>query len=99
MHSINFLFSYLLQDSTVLHVEILDINDNSPEFVPNPSASLFTYIRFTEEGPGSLNSVIIDVNATDKDDGTNADIVYSMSGDAHGHFWLDSSTVSFRVFL
>ncbi|KAJ7358979.1 hypothetical protein OS493_019884 [Desmophyllum pertusum] len=74
------------------YMEILDINDNSPEFVPNPSASLSTYIRFTEEGPGSLNKVIIDVNATDKDEGTNADIVYSMSGDEHGHFRLDSST-------
>ena len=75
-------------------MEILDINDNTPEFVPSPSASLSTYIRHTDEGPESLSSVIIDVNATDKDTGTNAKIVYSMSGDEHGHFQLNSTTVS-----
>ena len=75
-------------------MEILDINDNTPEFVPSPSASLSTYIRVTNEGPESVNTVIIDVNATDKDSGTNAKIVYSMSGDEHGYFKLNSSTVS-----
>lgn len=83
-----------LQDSSVLHVEILDINDNAPEFVPSPSASLSTYIRLTDEGPESANSIIIDVNATDKDKGTNAKILYSMSGDEHGYFQLNSTTVS-----
>lgn len=75
-------------------METLDINDNTPEFVPSPSASLSTYIRHTDEGPESVNSVIIDVNATDKDTGTNAKIVYSMSGDEHGYFKLNSTTVS-----
>jgi len=75
-------------------VEILDINDNAPEFVPSPSASLSTYIRITDEGPESVNNVIIDINATDKDAGTNAKIVYSMSGDEYGYFQLNSSTVS-----
>ena len=75
-------------------MEILDINDNTPEFVPSPSASLSTYIRHTDEGPESVNSIIIDVNATDKDTGMNAKIVYSMSGDEHGYFKLNSTTVS-----
>ena len=92
--SMNPPIAVFLQDSAVLHVEILDINDNTPEFVPSPSASLSTYIRHTDEGPESLNTVIIDVNATDKDTGTNAKIVYSMSGDEHGHFQLNSTTVS-----
>lgn len=83
-----------LQDSTVLHVKILDINDNPPEFVPIPSASLSTYIRHTDEGPESVGSVIIDINATDKDEGSNAEILYSLSGDEHGYFELNSSTVS-----
>ena len=74
-------------------MEILDINDNTPEFVPSPSAFLSTYIRLINEGPESEESVIIDVNATDKDDGTNAKIVYSMSGDEHGYFQLNSTTV------
>ncbi|KAL9962398.1 hypothetical protein ACROYT_G031498 [Oculina patagonica] len=82
----------VLWDSTVLHVKILDINDNSPEFVPSPSASLSTYIRHTDEGPGSVGSVIIDVNATDKDEGSNAEILYSLSGDEHGYFHLNAST-------
>ena len=90
---------HFLQGSSVLHVEILDINDNPPEFVPSPSASLSTYIRLTDEGPDSVNRVIIDVNATDKDDGTNAKIVYSLSGDQHRYFQLDSSTVRLRTFL
>ena len=80
-------------------MEILDINDNAPEFVPSPSASLSTYIRRTDEGSESVNSVIIDVNATDKDAGTNAKILYSMSGDEHGYFQLNSSTVSLTFLL
>ena len=92
-------YGVFLQVSSVLHVEILDINDNAPEFVPSPSASLSTYIRRTDEGPESVNSVIIDVNATDKDAGTNAKIVYSMSGNEHGYFQLISSTVSLTFLL
>lgn len=88
-----------LQDSSVLHVEILDINDNTPEFVPSPSASLSTYIRHINEGPESVDSVIIDVNATDKDTGTNAKILYSMSGDEYGHFQLNSTTVSLTFLI
>lgn len=80
-------------------MEILDINDNTPEFVPSPSASLSTYIRLTDEGPESVNSVIIDVNATDKDARTNAEIVYFMSGDEHGYFQLNSSTVCLTFLL
>ena len=75
-------------------MKILDINDNRPEFVPTPSASLSTYIRLTDEGPESIGRVIIDVNATDKDEGRNAEILYSLSGDEHGYFQLNSSTVS-----
>ena len=80
-------------------MEILDINDNTPEFVPSPSASLSTYIRHINEGPESVDSVIIDANATDKDTGTNAKILYSMSGDEHGHFQLNSTTVSLTFLI
>lgn len=77
----------------MLHVNILDINDNSPEFDPNPSGSLATYIKSVDEGPDSVGMVIMDVSATDKDHGSNAEIKYSMSGDKHGYFQMDSSTV------
>ena len=83
----------------MLHIKILDINDNSPEFVPSPSASLSTYIRVIDEGADSINKAIIDVNATDKDDGTNSKIVYTFSGDQHGYFHLNSSTVRLRTFV
>ncbi|XP_068705618.1 cadherin-23-like isoform X2 [Montipora foliosa] len=81
-----------LWDSTILHIDILDINDNSPEFIPNPSDSLLSYIKSIDEGPGSVGMVVIDVNATDKDYGTNAEIRYSMSGDENGYFKINSST-------
>ena len=84
---------YCLQDSVILHIDILDINDNSPEFIPNPSDSLLSYIKSIDEGPGSVGMVVIDVNATDKDYGTNAEIRYSMSGDENGYFKINSSTV------
>ena len=77
----------------MLHIDILDINDNSPEFDPKPSESLSSYIRSIDEGPGSVGMVVIDINATDKDDGRNAAIRYSMSGDSHGYLKIDSVTV------
>lgn len=81
----------MLWGYSMLHIKILDINDNSPEFVPSPSGSLSTYIRVIDEGADSINKAIIDVNATDKDDGTNSKIVYTFSGDQHGYFHLNSS--------
>lgn len=91
-------YPYFSQDSTVLHVTILDINDNSPEFEPSPSESLSTYIKSIDEGPDSVDSVVIDINATDKDFGLNAEIRYSMAGDNHGYFQVDSITVGFVQF-
>ena len=91
-------YPYFSQDSTVLHVTILDINDNSPEFEPSPFESLSTYIKSIDEGPDSVDSVVIDINATDKDFGLNAEIRYSMAGDNHGYFQVDSITVGFVQF-
>ena len=82
----------------MLHVTILDINDNSPEFEPSPSESLSTYIKSIYEGPNSIDSVVIDINATDKDFGSNAEIRYSMAGDNHEYFQVDSITVGFVQF-
>ncbi|XP_074606157.1 cadherin-23-like isoform X2 [Acropora palmata] len=81
-----------LWDSTILHVDVMDINDNSPEFVPKPSELLSAYIRSIDEGSGSVGMVVVDVNATDRDSGPNAEIRYSISGDENGYFKIDSST-------
>ena len=78
---------------------ILDINDNAPEFEPNPSDASAAYIIAINEGPDSANKVVIDLNATDQDYGTNADLQYSMTGDQHDQFEVDSSTVFFRYYF
>ena len=77
----------------------MDINDNSPEFVPKPSELLSAYIRSIDEGSGSVGMVVIDVNATDRDSGPNAEIRYSISGDEHGYFKIDSSTVCAKILI
>lgn len=82
----------------MLHITILDINDNSPEFEPSPSESLSTYIKSIDEGPDSVDAMVIDINGTDKDFGSNAEIRYSMAGNNNGYFQVDSITVSFVQF-
>lgn len=84
---------FRLQDSTILHINVMDINDNSPEFVPKPSEMLSAYIRSIDEGSGSVGMVVVYVNATDRDSGPNAEIRYSISGDENGYFKIDSFTV------
>ncbi|XP_035681706.1 protocadherin-17-like isoform X1 [Branchiostoma floridae] len=59
-----------LYDSQVLFVNILDTNDNSPLF------DKATYsVDIMENTP--VGSLVIDLNATDPDEGTNGEIVYS----------------------
>lgn len=77
----------------------MDINDNSPEFVPKPSELLSAYIRSIDEGSGSVGMVVVDVNATDRDSGPNAEIRYSISGDENGYFKIDSFTVCAKILI
>nr|XP_014335042.1 PREDICTED: protocadherin alpha-12 [Bos mutus] len=59
-----------LTSTVQLLITILDVNDNAPEF-----DQLIYKVRILEN---SLNgSLVIKLNATDPDDGTNADITYS----------------------
>ena len=74
-------------------MQVLDVNDNIPEFQPSPSLSEQAYVVSVEEGSNTLNETILDVNATDKDFGRNADILYSMSGDSNGYFSVNHVTV------
>ncbi|KAK3724593.1 hypothetical protein QZH41_006357 [Actinostola sp. cb2023] len=79
-------------NSTTVHVNILDVNDNAPEFDPQPSQSPQSYIVTVNEGPNTINSTIVNINATDKDYGSNAEIRYSLTGDEHGFFQLNPVT-------
>ncbi|XP_010211348.1 PREDICTED: protocadherin gamma-A4-like, partial [Tinamus guttatus] len=54
-----------------IHVVVLDANDNPPVF----SQAVYT-VRVREDVP--VGSVLLAVNATDADEGTNADVAYSL---------------------
>ncbi|KAK6324528.1 hypothetical protein J4Q44_G00038700 [Coregonus suidteri] len=58
--------------STLLKISVADSNDNSPVFEQSSYV-----INLLENSP--VGSLLIDLNATDADDGTNAKIVYSFS--------------------
>ncbi|XP_063731851.1 protocadherin-18b isoform X4 [Eleginops maclovinus] len=58
--------------STLVKISISDSNDNSPAFEEQAYI-----INFVENSP--LGTLIIDLNATDPDEGTNGKIVYSFS--------------------
>ncbi|XP_028312765.1 protocadherin-18-like isoform X1 [Gouania willdenowi] len=58
--------------STLLKINIADSNDNSPVFDKSSYV-----INLVESSP--VGTLLIDLNATDADDGTNAKIVYSFS--------------------
>ncbi|XP_042341733.1 protocadherin-18a isoform X1 [Plectropomus leopardus] len=58
--------------STLLKISVADSNDNSPIFDKSSYV-----INLLENSP--VGTLLIDLNATDADDGTNAKIVYSFS--------------------
>uniref|UniRef100_A0A3P9MVN1 Protocadherin 18a n=1 Tax=Poecilia reticulata TaxID=8081 RepID=A0A3P9MVN1_POERE len=58
--------------STLLRISIADSNDNSPVFEKSSYV-----INLPENSP--VGTLLIDLNATDADDGTNAKIAYSFS--------------------
>uniref|UniRef100_A0A8B9RS20 Cadherin-23 n=1 Tax=Accipiter nisus TaxID=211598 RepID=A0A8B9RS20_9AVES len=62
-----------LWGTTMLHVEVIDINDNRPIFVRPPNG---TILHIKEEIP--LRSNVYEVYATDKDEGLNGAVLYSL---------------------
>ncbi|NXU56641.1 CAD23 protein, partial [Turnix velox] len=62
-----------LWGTTMLHVEVIDINDNRPVFIRPPNG---TILHIKEEIP--LRSNVYEVYATDKDEGLNGAVLYSL---------------------
>lgn len=71
-------------------VHVTDINDNVPEFTSPTMTVILT------EGNSTAGIHVIQVNATDKDDGDNKLITYSISGGNLGDvFQIDGDTVRY----
>ncbi|XP_063060967.1 protocadherin-16 [Engraulis encrasicolus] len=75
--------------STIVEVSVLDINDNSPLF----QSSTYT-IDVSEDIPES--SAVLEVTATDEDEGPNGQVLYYLSQEAQGMFLVDEH--SGRIF-
>ncbi len=79
--------------TVVIHVTVLDANDNSPVF----SQDIYK-VSLPENSP--LDTVVVTVSATDADEGQNGEVKYEfsrISDRARKLFLLDSSTGAIRV--
>ncbi|GAA6072945.1 protocadherin Fat 4, partial [Tachysurus ichikawai] len=73
-----------IRDEALVHVEVLDINDNSPEF-----ASSMIPVNIQEDA--AIGANVTQVEAKDADSGLNAEIHYSLVGSA-GMFSINPET-------
>ncbi|KAM4033934.1 cadherin-23 isoform 2-T3 [Anomaloglossus baeobatrachus] len=81
-----------LSATTVVYVTILDENDNPPQF------ERMLYEITLDEGPMTLNSVIITTTAVDRDEGLNGTVTYSIiSGNLQNTFSINNSTGLIRA--
>ena len=63
-----------LTDTSIISITVLDVNDNSPVFsAPSYSAEL-------AEGTG-MGQLVVQVSASDNDEGTNQEILFSITGE------------------
>ena len=82
------LIVFHLQGRKDVTVHVTDLNDNAPEFSPPLVTAILT------EGNSTTNKFVIRVNATDKDEGDNKLITYSITGGNLGDvFQIDRDTV------
>ncbi|XP_046573465.1 protocadherin Fat 4-like [Haliotis rubra] len=70
--------------TTTLNITVMDINDNTPQF--NPGTTVFS----VEENAGPTS--ITTLTATDKDEGRNGQVSYSLVEGGFGLFAVDEST-------
>ncbi|XP_058148651.1 protocadherin Fat 2 [Dasypus novemcinctus] len=76
------------QADVTLHVE--DVNDNAPRFSPSHCA-VAVFDNTTVKTPVAV------VFARDSDQGANAQVVYSLTGSADGHFSIEATTGVIRL--
>ncbi|XP_008066005.1 protocadherin Fat 2 [Carlito syrichta] len=76
------------QADVTLHVE--DVNDNAPRFFPSHCA-VAVFDNTTVKTPVAV------VFARDPDQGANAQVVYSLTDSAEGHFSIDATTGVIRL--
>ncbi|TRY65999.1 hypothetical protein DNTS_003779, partial [Danionella cerebrum] len=74
-----------LTSTVVLDITVLDLNDNSPVF---PS-SIYS-VEVPEDAPEG--SLVLEVSASDKDEGSNSKLVYFLSPESKGMFTVDQHT-------
>uniref|UniRef100_A0A8C5DNT2 Cadherin domain-containing protein n=1 Tax=Gouania willdenowi TaxID=441366 RepID=A0A8C5DNT2_GOUWI len=78
--------------TVVIHVTVLDANDNAPVF----SQSVYKATSLPENSP--LDTLVITVSATDADEGINSEVTYLFDGDQWKQvFSLNSKTGEVRV--
>lgn len=72
---------------------MIDLNDNIPEFSPSIINATLT------EGNSTADQFVIRVNATDKDEGDNKLIIYSIiEGNLGDVFQIDEKTVRQTIY-
>ncbi|TDG46679.1 hypothetical protein AWZ03_006859 [Drosophila navojoa] len=77
--------------TATVYLNVLDINDNNPEFYPKHYIST---VKDQDTGVAHKNSmrVLLNVTATDRDDGDNALITYNLESGGENVFQVDSRT-------
>ena len=76
-----------------MNVTVVDGNDNAPEFSGAP------YMATIDEGFFNTSQLILTVNATDPDSGTNADVTYSIADGMVDFIQIDPFTVSVWMYV
>ncbi|KAH0623538.1 hypothetical protein JD844_006392, partial [Phrynosoma platyrhinos] len=80
------------QATTTVYVTVLDENDNAPVFQQHQ------YEVTLDEGPGTLNAILITINAVDLDEGPNGTVTYTITeGNIMGTFHINNTTGQIRT--
>ncbi|XP_026227263.1 protocadherin-16-like isoform X2 [Anabas testudineus] len=74
-----------LSTTVTVEIKVLDVNDNSPVF----SKTSYS-VEVSEDAREGTQ--VLQVSATDADEGQNGEVLYFLSQDAHGAFTVDENT-------